>query len=310
MVPVAIQRPQPDRAQGHHRATAGGIALVVFVFAAALMLKRASTARLAAAARRNVAVVFRNGSDSELSSGSTTIWSTCSSASQRCPEARAKGACHRARRDRRGRGGRHRRDRVDGIWRDLQRHSSAACRRAARVSHGGQDRQRPRAAPGTNEVGVGKVASTGRFKGISPTRASICAATDRCRWSACSRRTARVRGRGLGRPDVIRTSLGPRAPGSHRCGCARPATASSRRSRARSRRTSSSGVKVTRESPTTFRSSPSRRRVPHGAGHRGRGPVFARRHDRRRDHDERGGGQPLQARSARCARWASPGSRS
>lgn len=50
-------------------ATAGGIALVVFVLGAALMLGAGIEAALGAAGRADTAIVLRNGSDAELSSG-------------------------------------------------------------------------------------------------------------------------------------------------------------------------------------------------------------------------------------------------
>ena len=49
-------------------ATAGGIALVVFVFAGALMFNAGVTHALATSGRADTAIILRKGSDAELSS--------------------------------------------------------------------------------------------------------------------------------------------------------------------------------------------------------------------------------------------------
>ncbi|MBK7535282.1 MAG: ABC transporter permease [Myxococcales bacterium] len=149
-------------------ATAGGIALVVFVFAAALMLGEGINRAFGSSGRQDVAVVLRNGSDSELSSGiNNDLVNLLKGQPGVSP-------------DRAGEGGVPAVPGVIGevvvvVSAEIDDGSGGTTNVLIRGMPAGGMAFRPEAkivsgrapAPGSNEVVVGK-SITGRFKGISP----------------------------------------------------------------------------------------------------------------------------------------------
>ena len=69
MIPIAYNIRNLAVRKSTTAAAAGGLALVVFVFSSVLMLSRGIERTLGRAARSDVVVILRKGSDTELSSG-------------------------------------------------------------------------------------------------------------------------------------------------------------------------------------------------------------------------------------------------